>query len=143
MHEVRSPSKNIFNQSGWYFSSLTNDYLRPANCWSVHSNMVARLWCLDDTHFSYKEAKNLFLVKISKSGNPLEIGWEILSLCSKGLGKCFQVNSNIVKVTIYLKFVLQFIQNKHILSSTIVLLEKGQDMIYSHAKRVTCPHITS
>ena len=46
------------------FSSLTNDYCRHEECWSKHSNVVAMLWCLDDTHLPYEEAWNLFLVTI-------------------------------------------------------------------------------
>ena len=64
MHKVKSPSKNILNQSDQYFSSLTNDYNYPVNCCSMHSNAVAMLWCLDDTHIPYLETWNLFLVTI-------------------------------------------------------------------------------
>ena len=50
-------------RSDQYCSSLTNDYCRHENC-SMHSNTVALLWCLDDTHFPSMEALNLFLVTI-------------------------------------------------------------------------------
>ena len=70
MHDVTDicmnlqvPPKYIFNQLSQYFSSLTNDYCRHENCCSMYSNTVAMLWCLDDTHFPYMEAWNLFLVK--------------------------------------------------------------------------------
>ena len=56
MHESANPSKKIANQLDQYFSSLTNDYSRLGICLSVHRNAVAMLWCLDDTHFPYKEA---------------------------------------------------------------------------------------
>ena len=61
---LKVPPKIMFNQLDQYFSSLNNDYCRHENCCSMHSNMVAMLWCLDDTHFSYMEAWNLFLVTI-------------------------------------------------------------------------------
>ena len=57
------PPKTMFNQLDQYFSSLTNDYCRYENCCSMHSNVVAMLWCLDDTHFPYMKACNLILVK--------------------------------------------------------------------------------
>ena len=71
MHDVTDicmrlqvPPKIMFNQLDQYFNSLTNDYCRHENCCSIHSNMVAMLWYLDDTHFPYMKEWNLILITI-------------------------------------------------------------------------------
>ena len=74
MYKVKSPSKDILNQLDQYFSTLTNDYNYPVNCYSMHSNMVARLWCLNDTHIPFLEIWNLFLVTILHIWQP-RINW--------------------------------------------------------------------
>ena len=96
MHDVTDicmrlhvPPKIMFNQLDEYFSSLTNDYCMHENCCSMHSNMVAMLWCQDDTYFPYNEARNLILVTISIYGKPYRNWLGNTVPVSKRSGKLF------------------------------------------------------
>ena len=110
MHQVKSP-QNILNQSDQYFSTLTNDYNYSVNCCSMHSNVVAMLWCLDDTHIPYLEIWNLFLVTIFHIWQ-LRRNWlGNTGSVSNRSGKQFlsqfsQICFRIVKCNNYFKFIL-------------------------------------